>query len=151
MPDWPCLRNGRKGGSKLFFATLRRVLNARNDSGIGWPANRIKSGFGSNKSTWLGPPDMNRKMTARARGGKCGGRDARGFGTASSVEGLAANRPSQSNSDVSARRPKPPPAQRKKSRREAERTPPKTGPEHWLIELFTAHPTATRGRRRAQR
>src|SRR2546422_5568377 len=136
MPDWPPRRNGRKGGNKLFFATLRRVLNAPNDSGIGWPASRIKSGFGSNKSTWLGPPDIKRKMTARACGVKCGVRGARGFGTVFSVMGLAANRPSRSNNDASASRPKPPPARRKKSRREAERLPPKTGPEHWLIELF---------------
>src|SRR5438034_5960500 len=105
MPDWPCLWNGRKGGNKLFFATLRRVLNAPNDSGIGWPANRTKSGFGSNKSTWLGPPDMKRKMTARARGGKCGGRGARGFETVFWAEGLAANKPSRSNSDASANNP----------------------------------------------
>ena len=83
MPDWPRLRNGRSGGSNLFFATSRRVLNVPNDSGIGWPARRIKSGFGSNRSTWLGPPDMKRKMTLRARGAKCGGFGASGLAGAS--------------------------------------------------------------------
>src|SRR6266508_3000375 len=137
MPDWPCLWNGRKGGNKLFFATLRRVLNAPNDSGIGWPANRIKSGFGSNKSTWLGPPDMKRKMTARARGVKWGGRGASGFGLARGFSATvsAANRSSRSKSDASASSPNPPPARRKKSRRETERALPKTGPEHGLIVI----------------
>ena len=31
------------------------------------------SGLGSNSSSWLGPPAMNRKMTLFAFGGKCGG------------------------------------------------------------------------------
>ena len=35
----------------LFLATARRVLNEPNDSGIGCPASRTNSGFGSNKST----------------------------------------------------------------------------------------------------
>jgi hypothetical protein len=34
--------------------------------GNGCPANSRSFGFGSNKSMWLGPPSMNKKMTLLA-------------------------------------------------------------------------------------
>jgi len=42
------------------------------------PWYRSRSGFGSNVSTWLTPPDMKSEITAVARGSKCGLRDATG-------------------------------------------------------------------------
>src|SRR5229473_5121194 len=46
-----------------------------------WPLSLLSSGLGSYVSMWLGPPDMNRKMTALALAlsGMCGGFAASGF------------------------------------------------------------------------
>ena len=43
-----------------FFATARRVITEPKLSGSGCPAYLIRSGFGSQRSTWLGPPCINR-------------------------------------------------------------------------------------------
>ena len=50
-----------------------------NDSGIGSPCSFCSFGLWSNSSSWLGPPAMNRKMTAFAFGAKCGGFGASGL------------------------------------------------------------------------
>jgi len=49
--------------------------------GIGklWPAYFCSDGLGSNVSTWLGPPFMNRWITRFAFAAKCGSRSASGF------------------------------------------------------------------------
>ena len=39
----------------------------------------MSNGLGSKVSTCEGPPGMNRKIMRLARGGKCGGRGARGL------------------------------------------------------------------------
>src|SRR5687768_7374606 len=79
--------------------------------GSGWPAYLIRSGFGSNRSTWLGPPCMNSQITRLARGAKCGSAGARGFFAAALAFSPESN-------EASASIPAPPPAVRKKSRRE---------------------------------
>jgi hypothetical protein len=43
-----------------------------------FPSWVLSAGFGSNVSTWLGPPFMNRKMTRFAFAGKCAPAAARG-------------------------------------------------------------------------
>ena len=47
-------------------------------TGMGLPASRSKSGFGSNESTCETPPDMKQKITLFALGVKCGLRPAPG-------------------------------------------------------------------------
>ena len=48
------------------------------ESGTGWPSSLVSVGFGSNRSTWLGPPSMKRKITDLAVGGWCGFFGAKG-------------------------------------------------------------------------
>src|SRR5687767_16009289 len=100
IPDWPRGLKARCGASNLFFATARLVLNVPNDSGIGWPASRIRSGFGSNRSTWLGPPDMKRKMTLLALAWKWVGDGDSGL-----IDGgaSAASKPSRLSSEARAK------------------------------------------------
>src|SRR3954470_13912043 len=59
----------------LMNARLRFLLI---DSGRAWPSHLLNDGFGSNRSRWLGPPAMNRKMTFFALGAKCGALGLRG-------------------------------------------------------------------------
>src|SRR5262249_16052369 len=72
MPDWPCLVNlrleaSRVPGLRTFSSgSLLRL-------GIGSPWRLVSSGLGSHRSTWLGPPYMNRQMHAVAVAGECGG------------------------------------------------------------------------------
>src|SRR5262245_60336080 len=56
-------------------ASLRSFVN---EAGRGFPCHFCNWGFGSNRSRWLGPPDMNRKITFLAVGGNCGAFGARG-------------------------------------------------------------------------
>src|SRR5262249_26949877 len=81
-----------------------------NSLGRAWPSSLFSRGLGSNVSRWLGPPAMNRKMTARALAGRWGGLGASGS--------AAPARASSSWSKVaSPRPPKPPKASRTISRR----------------------------------
>src|SRR5947208_1769754 len=75
----------------------------------------VRAGLYSNVSTWLTPPDMNRKMQRLAAGAKCGFFGASGF-MASPV--AAADRDSSTSSDASASAPIPLNDRRKTSRRE---------------------------------
>src|SRR5262245_44316281 len=84
------------------------------DSGKGLPAISLSFGLGSNKSTWLVPPERKKKMQFFALGAKCGGLDARGSMIA---EGLAATETSRDNSEAKARPPMPPAALVRNSRR----------------------------------
>ncbi len=70
--------------------------------------------LGSNRSRWLGPPSMKRKMTFFARGAKCDVRAA--SGERASADSAAASRASRL---PRASAPKPAPARSKKSRRVA--------------------------------
>src|SRR5262245_37328524 len=111
MPLWPYLRKVRfVPRSRAFFWT-NWYLASPNSPGRGWPSSRFRSGLGSNVSKWLGPPAMNRKMTARALAGRWGG-------FAASGSAGAARACSWSKSAASARPPKPQKASRMNSRRE---------------------------------
>ena len=61
----------------LINASFRSLVIA---GGSGLPCHFCSSGLGSNRSIWLGPPSMNRKMTFFALGAKCGFLGASGFG-----------------------------------------------------------------------
>src|SRR5262245_41841524 len=71
-PDLPCLENflvlAKSGVSPLvnWLTGLPKL------SGSGLPCHLISSGFGSNRSTALGPPTMNMKITDLALGSWCG-------------------------------------------------------------------------------
>src|SRR5829696_5813026 len=129
MPLWPRGLNSRQGASNLFFATARRVLKWPKDSGMGWPASLMRSGLGSKRSTWLGPPDMKGKMTRLAFGAKWVGLGVKGFSDASS--------PCSPSSDVSATMPKPPPARFRKVRRDVVKEP--YGPGQVFTALIDIH------------
>src|SRR5215211_7579509 len=49
------------------------------DSGSGLPAISLSFGLGSNKSTWLVPPERKKKIQFFALPGKCDGRGASGL------------------------------------------------------------------------
>ena len=80
-------------------------------AGNGLPLHFCRPGFGSKRSSWLGPPSMNMKMTFFAFGGKCGLRGASGLTSA------AAARPSCCINCASAAMPMPPAHCSKKLRR----------------------------------
>src|SRR5258706_11994752 len=69
-------------------------------------------------------------MTRFARAGKCGAFGARGL----TLVAEAASKPSASNRDARASRPKPPPARRKNSRRLASGEISRPGPGHSLMK-----------------
>src|SRR5262245_59026010 len=113
MPDLPCFLNVRElansGVSPLVnWLTARPWL-----SGRGLPCHFFSAGLGSKRSTGLGPPTMNMKMTRLAVGVWCGFFGARG--SPLMVPAAAASRAS---SQDRARPPQPPPACQRKSRRE---------------------------------
>ncbi len=73
LPCWLNLRRtpsnfGRSLAKKLLMKAKRFPLT--NSSGIGLPFSSWSFGLGSNSSSWLGPPAMNRKITFLARPGK---------------------------------------------------------------------------------
>ena len=71
IPAWPCRANLRDEPSSL--PGLRALSSGSLSSvGIGLPSCLVSSGLGSNVSTWLTPPYMNRTMHALALAGKCG-------------------------------------------------------------------------------
>src|SRR5262245_21516256 len=66
-PLLPCLANlNGEGKAAPVLRSVRRFL------GIGLPAHFARAGLGSNVSTWLGPPFMNRCRTSVDLQGKCG-------------------------------------------------------------------------------
>src|SRR3954471_16382370 len=77
-PPWPCCFHSRlqprigEPYSPIAVMTLAKL------SGIGLPASLFTIGLGSNKSIWLGPPSMKRKMTLFALAGKRAGRGDNG-------------------------------------------------------------------------
>src|SRR5260370_31055308 len=77
IADFPDLRNlWLVAKSVPGFRTLKSGSLSR--SGIGLPWCLANSGFGSQRSTWLGPPYMNRKMQDLAFAEKCGCLGAKG-------------------------------------------------------------------------
>ena len=119
-PDWPHFLKTRREPSKV---PKLRALSTGSFSlnGIGWPCRLTSSGLGSNKSTWLGPPYMNKKITFRAFAGKCGGLGASGEGGAAAVFSDAPARPLKKPScasiAVKAVPTNPPPACQRNPRR----------------------------------
>ena len=82
-------------------------------AGSCWPLSSLMSGLGSKVSRWLGPPSMKRKMTFFAR-------PARPVSAAlARVSPPEAASKGDCESAASATAPKPQPAVRRKSRREA--------------------------------
>src|SRR5438477_2386243 len=63
IPLWPCCFHLRleanSGESNSPIGTMTRPML----DGMRWPASSLSFGLGSNRSMWLGPPSMNRKMT----------------------------------------------------------------------------------------
>ena len=91
----------------LMKASCKSLVS---DAGSGLPSHFSSSGFGSNKSSWLGPPSMNRKITFLAFGANIGALGASGFVS------TVAPYPSLSSRFASAIVPIPPAQLRKKSR-----------------------------------
>src|SRR5262249_47169636 len=86
--------------------------------GSGLPFHFTSSGLGSNRSTWLAPPNMKRKMTDFAFPSKWPGLAASGLFAGGRAGVGPAAKPSRARSQLSARAPQPPPALNRKSRRE---------------------------------
>ena len=118
MPHWPCGENGRglPISTALSFWMKAKRTSLVSDSGIFWPFSSLSLGFGSNRSIWLGPPSMKKKMQALARGAKCGGTAGLAAG-ALAIADSAARSPSARNSDARASVPMPLAAVARKSRR----------------------------------
>ena len=96
----PCRANLRVLARTVSRPLVNWLLSWPTDAGSGLPCHFANSGLGSNRSTWLGPPVMNRKMTRFAVGSWCGFLAASG----------SAARVDCAVSQASARPPRPPPA-----------------------------------------
>ena len=105
-PLLPCFLNFRLLASRLFPPVPIGVMTLPKLAGRGCPCRFVSSGFGSNRSMWLGPPSMNRNTTRFAFAGKC--------------VALGANESAWVIAE-SASDPNPPPARRRKSRRDWKR------------------------------
>ena len=108
IPHLPARLNSQGEPNRLPVA-VRSSFGFANGSGLPFSARR--RGFGSNVSTWLGPPLINKKMTRFARAGKWGAFGASGLDVA-----CAACAPSAPSKPCSANAPKPAPALRSRSR-----------------------------------
>src|SRR6266487_3480410 len=82
--------------------------------GSGLPPSCWRRGFGSKVSTWLGPPDIKRKMIRLARGSKGGGFTAKGLKESDAIPNARA---SWANKPARPIMPKPLAKYRNKSRR----------------------------------
>ena len=71
-PLSPCCANFLRLAMSVLPPTPIGVNTLPKLGGSGSPACLVNSGFGSNRSMWLGPPSMNRKMTLFAFASKCG-------------------------------------------------------------------------------
>src|SRR5215472_8085535 len=63
MPLSPYCFQVRVDGMSVFDEVPIAVITLPNEAGMGCPAIRCNSGFGSKRSTWLGPPSMNSQIT----------------------------------------------------------------------------------------
>ena len=104
MPAWPygVKRRGLASTAAVGLMKASCIFFVI-DAGSGLPFHLCSAGLGSNRSIWLGPPSMNRKMTFFALAGKCGFLGASGLTSA-----LGRARPSCSSSGASAIVPMPP-------------------------------------------
>src|ERR1044071_9479944 len=71
IPDCPHFEN-LKGDGIIPPAWSMNSMSLANSRLGGCPSYFFNMGLGSNKSTWLGPPFINRWMTDFALGEKCG-------------------------------------------------------------------------------
>src|SRR5205823_795018 len=119
MPHRPCCANLRRLARRLLPPTPIGVKTLPKLAGSGWPFRLVSSGFGSNRSRWLGPPSMNRKIQLLALAAKWDGLGVSGW--SGSISGTSARaeeiRRSSASMAESARPPKPRPALARKSRR----------------------------------
>ena len=78
MPHWPYFWNLRwlpMSTAVSFWMKAKRTFLVML-SGSFCPCSSLSLGLGSNRSSWLGAPSLNRKMQALALGANCGGRAA---------------------------------------------------------------------------
>src|SRR5215471_17033106 len=106
MPACPYFLNVRLVPIRRASAVTNWYLASPNSVGRFWPSSLLRAGLGSNVSTWLGPPTMNRKITDFAFGAKCGVLAAKGL-----------TRVFAESSELSAIAPKPCAARERMSRR----------------------------------
>src|SRR4051812_1370475 len=83
-PDCPYFLNshGERNRLPVLVRSSEGLANGR-----GLPLSVMRRGFGSNVSTWDGPPNKKRKMTRFAFAGNRGAWTARGFAAALEVAG----------------------------------------------------------------
>src|SRR3954452_19731140 len=73
IPLCPYCFHLRREAIRVLCAVPRDVWEGLPmESGTGLPSSLVSRDLGSNRSTWLGPPSINRNMTDLARGGWCG-------------------------------------------------------------------------------
>src|SRR5579863_1716411 len=82
VPHWPYCLNDHGEPSRLPVL-VRSSFGFSNGNGL--PMSFVRRGFGSNKSTCDGPPDMNRKMMRFALAAYGGGLTSRGLAAALSA------------------------------------------------------------------
>ena len=92
-PDWPYLPHLRcepmqRGSLSRNWLWILPKLGGR-----GWPSSVFRTGLGSNRSIWLGPPVMNRKMHRLALAVICGGFAASGLADGPAARTLAPDDP----------------------------------------------------------
>src|SRR5438067_539953 len=75
IPDCPCFWNLNGDWSRLPVRVLTSLGMAK---GNGLPLSCLRRDLGSKVSIWLGPPDMNKKITRLARAANGGGLTAKG-------------------------------------------------------------------------
>src|SRR6266540_1867963 len=124
-PLRPCFANSK--GDCIRWPTARLFEPTLQSPEYAVPLNFVRAGFGSNVSTWLGPPFMKRKTQCLAFAGKWGCLGARGpaFVEAlkrGSVEAPAAEarlekKPLLESRSINASPAKPPPTCQRNSRR----------------------------------
>src|SRR5437660_12626727 len=73
VPHWPYAVNVRGLGKTWAVGLMKASCSSFvTDAGNGMPAHFFSAGLGSNRSSWLGAPSMNRKITLFALAEKWG-------------------------------------------------------------------------------
>src|SRR5258708_7639577 len=111
-PHWPYGLNSRGLARTAAVGLMKASLSwLVIDGGSGLPCHFFNSGLGSNRSTWLGAPSMNMKMTFLALAGSGGALGASGSVRCDAALALPPSR------SASAMAPRPPAQSRKNNRR----------------------------------
>ena len=116
-PLCPCLRNSN--GDCIKCPIGRPFEPTLASPEYGWPCHCVSAGLGSNVSTWLGAPFMNRKTACLALAGKCGGLGASGCSSNEprALAAFAEKKPVRLSRSTNASPAKPPPTCQRNSRR----------------------------------